>query len=59
MPTITVNISKQGEATVRGEGFQGNQCLQSMKPLEEALGPQSGSREMHPQDTQQISRVVQ
>ena len=59
MPTIHVNISRDGQATVHGEGFPGKTCLQAMAPLEEALGPQQGGRDMHPEIVSEAVQEVQ
>lgn len=61
MPTIHVTIDKEGKTTVRGEGFTGMRCTQALDPLEKALGPQFGYRELHPgepdvRNTQQVSQ---
>lgn len=38
MSQIKVRIDSQGNATVKAEGFTGDQCLEATKPLEELIG---------------------
>ncbi len=37
-PVVTCTFDESGDPTFEGDGFEGNECIHEMGPLEEALG---------------------
>jgi hypothetical protein len=44
--TIEVTVSPTGEATVQTKGYQGADCVQGSKFLEQALGERAAEQKM-------------
>lgn len=38
MKVITITVSPDGKADIKGEGFVGTECVSAMKPFESMLG---------------------
>lgn len=55
MPTINVDISPEGDIKIDAIGFTGKACEEATRALEQALGVQSGPRQMKP-EAQQVQR---